>query len=47
MSQRFSLYNDLTIEENIEFYGGIYGLTSREIEQLTVMFQAFAQKKDL
>jgi ABC-2 type transport system ATP-binding protein len=35
MSQRFSLYNDLTIEENIEFYGGIYGLTSREIEQKT------------
>lgn len=31
MSQRFSLYNDLTIRENIEFFGGIYGLTTREI----------------
>lgn len=31
MSQRFSLYNDLTIKENIEFFGGIYGLSSKTI----------------
>jgi ABC-2 type transport system ATP-binding protein len=33
MSQKFSLYNDLTISENIEFYGGIYGLPRDLIEQ--------------
>jgi ABC-2 type transport system ATP-binding protein len=35
MSQRFSLYEDLTIRENIRFYGGIYGLTDREIKEKT------------
>lgn len=32
MSQKFSLYADLTVLENIEFYGGIYGLTRGEIK---------------
>lgn len=32
MSQKFSLYNDLTLSENIDFYGGIYGLKTDEIE---------------
>src|SRR5512133_2242736 len=31
MSQRFSLYEDLTVSDNIELYGGIYGMTMREI----------------
>jgi len=31
MSQKFSLYEDLTIIENIQFFGGIYGLTNKDI----------------
>ncbi len=33
MSQRFSLYNDLTVEENINFFGGVYGLYGDEFKQ--------------
>jgi len=35
MSQKFSLYEDLTVRENIRLYAGIYGLSDREIEQKT------------
>jgi ABC-2 type transport system ATP-binding protein len=31
MSQRFSLYNDLTVEENIIFFGGVYGIDNSEL----------------
>jgi ABC-2 type transport system ATP-binding protein len=33
MSQRFSLYNDLTVEENINFFGGVYGLGGDEFQE--------------
>ncbi len=35
MSQRFSLYEDLTPVENIKFYGGIYGLNKQQIKTRT------------
>jgi ABC-2 type transport system ATP-binding protein len=35
MSQRFSLYEDLTVRENITLYGGIYDLSDRDIRDRT------------
>ena len=35
MSQRFSLYDNLTVSENIRFYGGIYGMSVPEIRAKT------------
>ena len=32
MSQKFSLFSDLTVEENINFYGGLYGLSRSSLE---------------
>ena len=33
MSQKFSLYENLTIRENIRFYGGVYGVPGKELEE--------------
>ena len=37
MSQKFSLYEDLTVKENIRFYAGIYGKTDQFIKEKTAV----------
>ena len=51
MSQRFSLYEDLSVAENIRLFGGIYGMSEREIsvktESLLNKLQFAGHRNDL
>jgi len=47
MSQRFSLYDDLTVEENIDFYGGIYRLSPGKMFERKKWVLAMAQLEEL
>ncbi|HEV7780196.1 MAG TPA: ABC transporter ATP-binding protein [Chitinophagaceae bacterium] len=47
MSQKFSLYEDLTIKENMRFYGGIYGMSDSFIKEKTaVILQQLRLEKE-
>jgi ABC-2 type transport system ATP-binding protein len=49
MSQKFSLYDDLSVEENINFFGGIYGLDNKRIgirKEWALEMAGLSDKKD-
>jgi len=47
MSQKFSLYDDLTVQENINFFGSIYGLYGKEMDDRKSWVLEIANLKDL
>jgi ABC-2 type transport system ATP-binding protein len=46
MSQKFSLYDDMTVKENFRFYGGIYGLSSKMIREKTSYYLEKLEMKE-
>ncbi|QQS31010.1 MAG: ABC transporter ATP-binding protein [Sphingobacteriales bacterium] len=47
MSQKFSLYEDLTVSENINFFGGIYGLSDKDLHQKSEALISTLGMKDM
>jgi len=47
MSQKFALYDDLTVNENIMFFGGIYGLSRKIIKQKTKELLSYLNIEEL
>jgi len=48
MSQKFSLYDDLTVEENLDFFGGVYGVPRdrvREREDFALRMAGLADRR--
>ncbi len=46
MSQRFSLYDDLTVDENIELFGGLYGVTGDRFDERRAWTLSMARLSD-
>ncbi|MEZ4692217.1 MAG: ATP-binding cassette domain-containing protein [Ignavibacteria bacterium] len=46
MSQKFSLYNDLTVNENINFFGGVYGLENKLLKDRKNGFLKYQDLKE-